>query len=105
MALVPLWTWAPCAGDPVASISTHIRPFSPKRTTRGEPTSPQMLASPRACGTFSSSQPDPSDPMFSSSPASVSTISPAQASRCSASSMAASSEQAMPPFMSQTPRP
>ena len=34
-----------------------------------------------------------------------STISPDQASRCSASSAAASSEQAMPPFMSHTPRP
>src|ERR1700730_7167793 len=50
MALLPRWTCAPCAGDPVASTSTHIRPFSPKRTILGEPTSPQMLASPRACG-------------------------------------------------------
>jgi hypothetical protein len=50
MAFVPLCTCAPWAGEPVASTSTHIRPFSPKRTTLGEPTSPQMLASPAACG-------------------------------------------------------
>ena len=43
--------------------------------------------------------------MFSSSPASVSTISPDQASGWRASRLAANREQAMPPFMSQTPRP
>ena len=73
-------------GRPVASISTHIKPFSPKRTTAGEPTSPMMMASPRRMRARGPSATGAERPMFSSSPASVSTTSPRQASRCSASS-------------------
>ena len=84
-----------------AEASGALRPGS----TIGEPTSPQILASPRASGTVASRWPVPRDPMFSSSPASVSTTSPFQAWQWQASSDAASIEQARPPFMSDTPRP
>ena len=80
-------------------------PFSPKRGTRGEPASPQIIASPLASGTVSIRKPVPAVPMVSSSPAKVRTSSPAQASRHSAISARASIEHAIPPFMSATPRP
>ena len=82
MALTPRWTCAPWAGAPAASTSTHIRPFRRSGTTRGEPTSPQMLASPLAWATCSSSQPVPREPIFSS-PARSARSRPDQASRCS----------------------
>ena len=79
IALLPRWTWAPCAGLPVAARSSHSMPFSPKRSTRGEPASPQIIASPRISGTVSIRNPVPAVPMVSSSPARARTISPAQA--------------------------
>jgi len=67
-----------------AVISIQTNPFSPKRSTIGEPASPIIVASPVRAERYPADILVPRAPMLSSSPASVSTTSPAHSARCSA---------------------
>ena len=104
-AFLPRWTCAAWFATPVASSSTHTLPFSPMRTTRGEPVSALSIASPTASSTLASTYCVPHRPPVSSSPTRVSTNSPFQASRNSARVTNASTSAATPAFMSLAPRP
>ena len=92
------WSTASTAfrATPVASSSTQTLPFSPMRTTRGEPVSALSIASPTASSTFASRYCVPHRPPVSSSPTRVSTTSPFQASRNSARVTNASTRAATP---------
>ena len=104
-AFRPRCTCAAWFATPVASSSTHTLPFSPMRTTCGDPVSAFSIASPVASSTFASRYCVPHRPPVSSSPTRVSTSSPLQASRNSARVTNASASAATPAFMSQAPRP
>ena len=104
-ALLPRCTCAAWFATPVASSSTQTLPFSPTRTTRGEPVSAFSIASPTASSTFARRYCVPHRPPVSSSPTRVSTNSPLHASRNSARVTNASTRAATPAFMSQAPRP